>query len=48
MGASGKANDLSISILVDQDPEQVYAAVNNVRGWWSGEITGDTDRLDAE
>jgi hypothetical protein len=40
--------DLSITISVDRTPNQVYDAVNNVRGWWSGEITGTTDKLGAE
>jgi uncharacterized protein YndB with AHSA1/START domain len=36
------------SFLVDQSPEQVFDAVNNVRGWWSGEIDGRTDKPGAE
>lgn len=32
------------SFVVDQTPEEVFAAINNVRGWWSGEIEGSTDK----
>ncbi|MEK5400003.1 ATPase [Paenibacillus sp. VTT E-133280] len=33
------------SFMVDQSPEEVYGAINNVRGWWSEEIEGKTDEL---
>jgi hypothetical protein len=36
------------SFTVDQSPAEVFAAVKNVRGWWSGEIDGRTDKLDAD
>ncbi|MGH2642799.1 MAG: SRPBCC family protein [Chitinophagaceae bacterium] len=40
--------DFVTTILVDQTPMEVYNAINNVRGWWSGEIEGDTGSLGAE
>lgn len=41
-------NDYSTSFLVDQTPSECFEAINNVRGWWSEELVGSTDRLDAE
>ena len=43
-----KAKDYTISFAVDQSPEEVFAAINNVRGWWSQLIEGRTDQLGAE
>ena len=43
-----KNENFTASFLVDQTPEQVFAAVNDVRAWWSGEIDGRTDALGAE
>lgn len=40
--------NFTTNISVDQSPEQAFAAINNVRGWWSGEIQGPTDKLGAE
>ena len=36
------------SFTVDQTPEEVFDAINNVRGWWSDEIDGSTNKLGAE
>lgn len=43
-----KDKNFTTSIVVSQSPEEVYNAINNVRGWWSEEIEGPTDELNKE
>lgn len=43
-----KTSDVSLAFRVEQTPEQVFDAINNVRGWWSGEIEGETAKLGGE
>ena len=43
-----KPQHFTTTILVDQSPVQVFNAINNVRGWWPGDITGETDKPQAE
>jgi len=43
-----KPSDYTTSFLVNQTPELVLAAITNVRGWWSEEIEGSTNKLNDE
>jgi uncharacterized protein YndB with AHSA1/START domain len=48
MSASEAGMDFTVMMLVDRTPDEVFAAINDVRGWWSGEIEGETDRPGAQ
>jgi hypothetical protein len=42
--------NFTTTITVDQTPEEAFAAINNVRGWWTGKpgVEGSTKKLGDE
>lgn len=42
-----KTQDFTTSFSVAATPRQVFDAINNVRGWWSQNIDGETDQQNA-
>lgn len=36
--------NFTTAFTADCTPEEAYAAINNVRGWWSGDIKGGTEK----
>jgi len=43
-----KSQNYTTAFTVDQTPEEAFDAINNVRGWWSGNIEGSTNKLGDE
>lgn len=43
-----KQEDFTTEITIEATPQEVFDAVNNVRGWWSENIEGSTSQLNDE
>jgi len=41
-------SDFTTSFLVNRSAKEVFNAINNVRGWWQGEIAGPTEKVNDE
>ena len=43
-----KSNNFSTTIVVDKTTAEVFEAVNNVSGWWTENLTGNSQHLNDE
>ena len=44
-GEQSRDKSFTTTFVVDQTPDVAFAAINNVREWWSEDVEGPTDHL---
>jgi hypothetical protein len=42
------SKDYTTAFLVEKSPDEVFACITDVPGWWTGDIEGSSDKLGAE
>ncbi len=43
-----QSQNFTCAFTVEQSPVSVFDAINNVRGWWTGEVAGNTAEVGEE